>query len=304
VTRGHGETGSNETFQDYGERIYCGSAEVHDGRFSLTVSMPLELSQNFTPATMSLYAYSTEDDTEAVGLNRDFYVYGYNEEAAPDENAPTIDQLVLNHSTFRNGDTVNSSPMMIASVSDDVGINVSNAGVGRQMTAILDDINTFTDISYYFTPASDGSPAGTINYPMENIQPGAHTLALRVWDTSGNSSTSTIDFFVQENIAPHIYEVYTDANPASTQANFYLSHDQPDNMVTVNITVYNLNGRAVWSGSSTGRSDMFTTVPVTWNLNDFGGRRVGRGIYLYRASITSDGTTYETATRRIAVTAR
>ena len=304
VTLGHGETGSNETFQDYGERIYCGSAEVHDGRFSLTVSMPLELSQNFTPATMSLYAYSTEDDTEAVGLNRDFYVYGYNEEAAPDENAPTIDQLVLNHSTFRNGDTVNSSPMMIASVSDDVGINVSNAGVGRQMTAILDDINTFTDISYYFTPASDGSPAGTINYPMENIQPGAHTLALRVWDTSGNSSTSTIDFFVQENIAPHIYEVYTDANPASTQANFYLSHDQPDNMVTVNITVYNLNGRAVWSGSSTGRSDMFTTVPVTWNLNDFGGRRVGRGIYLYRASITSDGTTYETATRRIAVTAR
>ena len=278
VTLGHGETGSNETFQDYGERIYCGSAEVRAGRFSLTVSMPLELSQNFTPATMSLYAYSTDDDTEAVGLNRDFYVYGYDEQVAPDTKAPQIDQLVLNHSTFRSGDTVNASPMLIASVSDDVGINVSNAGVGRQMTAILDGTKTFTDVSYYYTPASDGSPAGVINYPMEDIQPGLHTLGLRVWDTAGNSTTSEIDFFVQENLAPHIYEVYTDANPASTQANFYLSHDQPDNMVTVNISVYNLNGRLVWTGSSTGRSDMFTTIPVTWDLTDFGGRRVGRGI--------------------------
>ncbi|MDE6157393.1 MAG: hypothetical protein K2F78_04520, partial [Muribaculaceae bacterium] len=187
---------------------------------------------------------------------------------------------------------------------DDIGINVSNAGVGHQMTATLDGTKTFTDISYYYTPASDGSPAGVINYPMEDLQAGAHTLALRIWDTAGNSSSSEIEFFVQENLAPHIYEVYTDANPASTQANFYLSHDQPDNMVTVTITVYNLNGRAVWTGSSTGRSDMFTTVPVSWDLSDFGGRRVGRGIYLYRASITSDGSTYETATRRIAVTAR
>lgn len=304
VTLGHGETGTNETFQDYGERIYCGSAEVRDGRFSITVSMPLELSQNFTPATMSLYAYSADDDREAVGLNRDFFVYGYDEQAVPDTQAPKIDQLVLNHITFRNGDTVNPSPMLIASVSDDIGINVSNAGVGHQMTATLDGTKTFTDISYYYTPASDGSPAGVINYPMEDLQAGAHTLTLRIWDTAGNSSSSEIEFFVQENLAPRIYEVYTDANPASTQANFYLSHDQPDNMVTVNITVYNLNGRAVWTGSSTGRSDMFTTVPVSWDLCDFGGRRVGRGIYLYRASITSDGSTYETATRRIAVTAR
>ena len=75
-------------------------------------------------------------------------------------------------------------------------------------------------------------------------------------------------------------------------------------MLTVEITVYNLVGRPIWSGSATGRSDMFLTVPVTWDLTDTGGRRVGRGIYLYRASVTSDGTTFETASRRIAVTAR
>lgn len=303
-TLGHGTTGTVEIFQDYGERIYCGSARVTDGIFKIKVAMPGEIAQNFTPATMSLYAYSDSDDTEAVGLNREFYAYGICEHTDTDTEAPSIDRLVLNHESFGNGDVVNVSPMLIASVSDNVGINVSTAGIGHQMTATLDGTKTFTDISLYYTPSADGSPSGVINYPFESLQPGNHTLALRVWDTAGNSASKEIDFFVQENLAPRIYEVYTDANPASTQANFYLSHDQPDNMVTVTISIYNLLGRPIWSGSATGRSDMFTTVPVTWDLSDAGGARVGRGIYLYRASITSDGTTYETATRRIAVTAR
>ena len=172
------------------------------------------------------------------------------------------------------------------------------------MTATIDGKQTFTDLSFYYTPSADGSPSGVINYPLEDLQPGNHTLALRIWDTAGNSATSELDFFVQENLAPKIYDVYTDANPASTQANFYLSHDQPDNMVTVSVTVYNLIGRPIWTGSATGRSDMFLTVPVSWDLTDSAGRRVGRGIYLYRATITTDGQTYETASRRIAVTAR
>lgn len=304
MTLGSRENSSEEPFQDYGERIFCGSAEVINGKFELTVSMPFELSQNFSPATMSLYAYSTEDDTEAVGLNREFYVYGYDETVPADEQAPEIESLVLNHSSFKSGDIVNQSPMLIASIRDDVGINMSNAGVGHQMTAILDGNKAFSDLSFYYTPSSDGTASGVINYPFENLMPGNHTLALRIWDTAGNSASKEIDFFVQENLAPKIFDVYTDSNPASTVANFYVNHDQPDTMLTVVVTVYNLLGQPLWSGSATGRSDMFSTVPVSWNLTDTSGRRVGRGIYLYRASITADGETYNSSSRRIAVTAR
>ena len=61
----------------------------------------------------------------------------------------------------------------------------------------------------------------------------------------------------------------------------------------------------MWSGQASGRSDMFTTVPVSWDLTDTAGRRVARGIYLYRATISTDGgNTYETASRRLAVTAQ
>ena len=57
----------------------------------------------------------------------------------------------------------------------------------------------------------------------------------------------------------------------------------------------------MWTGSVNGQSDMFTSTPVTWDLTDSAGRRVPRGIYLYRATITADNETFDTGSRRIAV---
>jgi len=304
TTYGNGKHGKETNFEDYGSRIFCGSAKVEGGHFSLSVAMPLEISQNFRPATMSLYAYAADEDVEAAGVNRSFYVYGIDETVPADTVPPVIDSFVLNHEDFRSGDKVNEEPMLIASVSDNVGINVSTAGVGRQIAARLDGKTSLTGLSDYYTPASDGSPAGVLNYPMPALTEGYHTLSLRVWDTSGNAAEKEIDFFVSPGLAPKLYEVYTDANPASTVANFYLRHNRPESMATVTITVYNLLGRALWSKTVTGRSDMFTTVPVTWDLTDNAGRRVGRGIYLYSATITTDGQAFTTNSRRLAVTAR
>lgn len=307
TTLGNGDTGVKSNFEEYGDRIFTGSTRIVNGEYTLRVAMPPEISQNFRPATVSLYAYPDGSDTssalEAVGLNRELYVYGYDETATPDTTPPVISSFVLNHSSFTSGATVNSSPMLIAEVSDDVALNLSSAGIGHQMTAVLDGNKTYSDLSLYFTPSVDGSPSGTINYTLENLTSGAHSLMLRVWDTAGNSSTAEIDFFVDPDIAPKIYDIYSDANPAYDSANFYLSHDQPDATVNVTVTVYDLLGRPVWESRQSGRSDMFLTVPVTWDLTDYSGRRVQRGIYIYRARIDSGSTSSETASRRIAVAA-
>ena len=89
---------------------------------------------------------------------------------------------------------------------------------------------------------------------------------------------------------------------ATTQANFYVSHNRPDATLEVTVTVYDLMGRPVWSQTQRGRSDMFTSAPLTWNLTDGAGRRVSRGIYLYRAEVSTDGEHTSTASKRIAVT--
>ena len=196
--------------------------------------------------------------------------------------------------------------MLIASVTDDRAINLSTAGVGHQMAIYLDDGDkTYTDVADYFVPFSDGRPGGNISYPLENISVGWHQLRLRVWDTAPNSAEAVINFEVAKEITPVLYGVYTSENPVSTEAKFYISHDRPDGTLTVTIEVFDLMGRKVWENTQEGRSDMFTSMPVNWDLRDSGGRRVQRGIYLYRATVTDhdSGRQSATASRKLAVTA-
>ena len=292
------------TFEQQGSRLTAASARVTNGEFEVSLSVPLDIADNYRPAAISTYAYSTESSDEATGLTNNLYVYGFNEDAVEDKNAPEIEKIYLNHESFVDGGVTDSSPMLIATVSDDVAINLSTAGVGHTMVIKIDDNKTFTDVSNYYTPSVDGTPGGVINYPLSDLQIGQHQLMLRVWDTSANSATATVNFTVGERVAPKIYGIYTDANPAHDKANFYITHDRPDQMATVTVEVFNLLGHKLWSKTSTGVSDMFTSSPVTWDLTDSSGRRVQRGIYLYRATITVDGESHDTGSQRLAVAAQ
>lgn len=302
TTLAHGD-GVEDVYDRHGDKLFSGSTTVTDGVFTLHAPMPSQIAENYREATMSLYAYAQNSNDEAIGLCRDFYVYGFDDTVAPDTEAPVISSFVLNHAGFRSGDVVNRSPMVIARIEDNVGINLSVAGVGQQMVLTLDDFTSYTDVASFYTPSVDGSPSGSINYPLENLNEGPHTLRLRVFDTSGNVSVQTIDFNVSDKILPSIFEVYSDANPAHESASFYVRHDRPETIMDVTITVYNLLGQPIWTGSAKGMSDNDVSAPVTWNLCDSAGSRVQRGIYLYRASITADGEKYESASQRIAVTA-
>jgi hypothetical protein len=73
-------------------------------------------------------------------------------------------------------------------------------------------------------------------------------------------------------------------------------------MIEVSLVVYDMLGRMVWSTVQAGRSDGFLSAPIRWDLTDLGGRRVGRGIYIYRAIVTSDGASSPSKARKIAVT--
>lgn len=299
TTKGSGDGEAQLVFDEQGERLYAGRTAVAAGEFEVTIAMPAEISDNYRNATLSMYA-KADDGTEASGVTRDLYVYGFDENAAPDSTPPVIEYLYLNHETFSPEEAVNADPMLIARVSDDVAINMSGHGVGHQMSIRIDDDINLTDVGSRYVPDSDGSPAGIIRYQLPTLSAGNHKATLRVWDTAGNSASSSLDFFVNPDAAPKIFDVYSDANPASVEANFYVSHNRPDAMLTVKIEVYDISGRLVWTSESHGRADMYSSSPVTWNLTDRSGSRVGRGIYLYKTTVMSGGRP-SVLTKRIAV---
>ncbi|MDE5734623.1 MAG: hypothetical protein K2H83_05720, partial [Duncaniella sp.] len=279
---------------EQGDRLLMARIPVKGGIWEGDIFIPGETADNYRPATMSLYARSTGGETEAAGVSRDFYIYGMAEQPVEDNTPPVIEYAYLNHESFRSGDIVNDTPMLLARVSDDVALNMASNSIGHQMSLRIDSQTNYTDVVNAFTPDQDGSPAGTIAYQVPELQEGQHTATLKVWDISGHSATHSFDFFVDKNSAPKIFDIYTDANPAVSEANFYIRHNRPDAMLRVTVEVFDLNGRRIWQSEQTAKADMFASSPLTWDLTDRSGRRVARGIYLYKATVN----TYSTQTRQ------
>ena len=306
TTHGYGSEGAEFTYEDRANRLAINVDTVVGGNFTVRVIIPSEVNNeydNYRPALLNLYAYDSSDTLEAKGANSNFYIYGYEDELVADTIGPSIIVMNLNDDNFTEGCQVNESPLLLATVADDSGVNFSSAGIGHSMSLTLDGTTSFNDLVSYYTPAyAEQGTLGNITYQLSDLAPGPHTLRLRVWDVYNNMGEKTITFNVVNGLAPEIADVYCAANPASVETSFYVKHNRPDAVMTVTIEVFDLMGHLVWNTTQAGRSDMYTTTPVTWDLTDSSGRRVPRGIYIYRATITTDGVKEATKAKKLAVT--
>ncbi len=305
TTNGYYEGGTDTdekcrvTYQDHTNRLYIGSDSIRSGVFKLKFRMPAGIVNNYTPALVSLYA--NNDSEDAIGESTDFYIYGFDESEIDDTTGPEIRTLALNTTSFKDGDTVNETPFLIADLYDESGINISTIDIGHSITAIVDGTTTISGLENYFTQDADG--VSHINYQMDELADGNHSLMLRVWDVVGNMSEKTITFNVAKGTKPQLFKIYSTTNPAKEKAVFYVVHDRPDAVLTVNMGIYDMMGHTVWTTTATGRSDMFKSMPITWDLTDGSGCRVQRGIYVYRATVSADGSDEAAITQRIAVAA-
>lgn len=303
-----GEKDVTLTYEERQNKLAINVTRVNNGDFTINITIPSEVTvsyDNYRPSLVSLYAYDPEKKVEATGSCDDFYIYGYDESVVADTIGPDISYMGLNSTSFNDGDNVNESPLLIATISDESGINFSNAGIGHNMTLTLDGATTYSDVSSYYTAieAEKGS-AGNINYGLTDLTNGHHSLKLKVWDVFNNSSEKTISFNVMSGLKPEIDEVKAFPNPAATTTSFIVTHNRPEANVTITIEVFNLMGQRMWSTTQSGRSSMFSSFPITWDLSDYSGRRLPRGIYVYKATISTDGHQESTKAKKLAITAQ
>lgn len=306
TTYGHPSVGEDDgkvmTYNDRKNRLFTGSFAVKGGLWEATVIIPEEIDNNYSPALLNMYAYS-DDLREANGATTQFYVYGYAEDSEDrDTTDPEILGIGLNSYMFRDGGIVNSSPLFVAKVRDDSGINISSSGIGKQMTLIVDGRRIYEDLVDQFTPDPDDYLAGEVQYTIPTLDDGDHQLMFTVWDNAGNNTSRTLNFKVKSDMQPSV-NVYTDASPATAGVTFYVAPDLPLEGTHCHIGVYDLSGRMIWDAQAVDSGNPATPMQARWDLTDRGGARVARGIYIYRCTVT-DGKGGETVVaKKLAVAA-
>lgn len=305
-TYGHSSVGEDDgkvmIYNDRKNRLFTGSFPVSGGEWEATLIIPEEIDDNYSPALLNLYAYC-DDNREANGSTEQFYIYGFADEGDnPDETEPEILGIGLNSYMFRDGSVVNSTPLFVARVRDENGINISSSGMGKQMTLIIDGRRIYEDLVDHYTPDPDDYLAGEVQYSVPALDDGDHTLSFTVWDNAGNCATRTLDFKVKADMQPSV-NVYTDASPATSSVTFYITPDLPANGLHCHVAVYDLSGRMVWDAEATDSGNPAMPMQARWDLTDRNGARVDRGIYIYRCTVKSPEGKETVVAKKLAVTA-
>ena len=281
------ETDTALVFKDRQKILFSGSDSVRSGRFAFSFALPRDISYSDATGMMNFHAVSADHRLTAHG-NFGRFVLAGSDSAVADSIGPSI-YCYLNAPSFANGAQVNTTPYFVAEVTDEDGINATGNGIGHDLLLVIDgDMNKTYVLNDHFSFDFGTYTRGSTYYNIPELAPGPHRLLFRAWDVLNNSSTAELDFTVVRGLEPTLFSVDVGKNPATTSTTFIINHDRTGSDMDVEIDVFDMSGRQLWHYTETGVPTSGAHT-VEWDLTLDSGGRLHTGVYLYRASIATDG---------------
>ncbi len=261
--------------------VFNGKTDVVNGEFSISFTVPRDISYRFGTGMVSYYA--TNYDVDAKGSYKSFTIGGFYNDALEDEEPPAV-RLFVDDTLFVDGGITGENPLLLAFVEDESGINTTGAGIGHDIVATLSGPSKATYcLNDYFTSDMGNPGKGEISFKMLGLADGEYTLTLKVWDVFNNSNTATVHFVVANSEAMCIENPANLPNPVTDDTRFIFDHNQIGNNFDVKIYIYDIMGRLVEVLSEQMAGTSARTSPIYWNPS-----RLRNGVYVYRIVATSD----------------
>ncbi|MBL7837907.1 MAG: T9SS type A sorting domain-containing protein, partial [Bacteroidetes bacterium] len=237
---------------------------------------------------LSLYAHNGQID--AWGNYREFYVGGASLNAATDVTGPEI-ELFVDDFNFVSGGLTDNTPLLLARVYDEHGINTSGIGIGRDIVAIIDK-GTVNEkrfvLNAFYSAKLNSYTTGDIRYQLEGIADGVHTYTLKVWDVYNNSSEATIEFVVRNNEDLKLEHVLNYPNPFSTNTEFHFDHNQAGQNLKVIITIMTITGKVMKTIEEDIPNAPGHVSQIMWNGRDEYDDKPSKGVYIYKITVMTD----------------
>ena len=296
------ETLSNDgkvafNFKTRNSILYSGKATVADGTFSFGFFVPKDINYSFGTGKISFY--SNNHLVDAHGSCDQFNVGGIGSENALDLESPEL-ELYMNDSFFVSGGITDPYPALLVHARDNFGINTTGNGIGHDLTATLDGnrVNAIV-LNEFFQANTNSYNSGIIRYPYNDLEAGHHEITVKIWDIHNNSTESSLEFLVVDSEEMLLEQLFNYPNPFSDQTLFNIEHNRPDREMRLVLTIHNLSGELVRVIDEQVYSAGYRLDPVEWDGSTPGGAKLGGGIYVYRATLSTEEGEVATASGKL-----
>lgn len=292
-----GETGANTKgasqtvqYSVQNTAIFKGVVPVANGKFRVNFIVPKDISYSTGRGKISLHAWKDTDAlsdnfSTATGQATNIVITGTDASATADAVGPALN-VHLNDERFVSGGVVGQTPLFIASLEDESGINLAQ-GIGHALTLTLDgDERNPVELNDFYEASAGSFTAGTIRYPIRELAPGKHTLKFKAWDNFNNSTERTLNFTVESSASLAVSNVYNYPNPFRDRTAFIFSQNRTGDDLKTTIKIYTVGGRLIKTLEQTDFASR-SQVRLEWDGRDEDGSQIANGVYLYKVIIQS-----------------
>lgn len=282
------QNGTDNPKRDYyvqNNTLYKGKASVKNGKFSFTFVVPKDINYQIANGKISYYAENGIDD--AAGNDKKIWIGGSSSQAGNDLSGPMI-KAYLNNEKFVNGGITTPNSTLILKLSDDNGINYTGNSVGHDITATLDgNAQGIYVLNSFFEADVDDYRSGSVNFPLSNLSVGKHTLRIKAWDISNNSSEAELQFEVVSDEDGQLSHVYNYPNPFTTSTRFMFEHNMPNQPLQIDIKIFSATGKVVRQIQTQIQSEGTRVDQIEWDGRDMYGDKLAKGVYVYKITVHS-----------------
>lgn len=276
-------------FTTLGEAVFRGNASVTNGQFEFGFVVPRDIRMPVAEGRVSFYSKKNNVLEDHTGFDSVIKVGGLNENAEEDTTGPTV-RLYMNDESFISGGITNESPIFLAFLFDEHGINTAS-GIGHDIVAILDgDENNPYLLNDYYETELDDYTRGAVRFPFRDLEPGLHTITFQAWDVYNNLVIAEIQFVVVGDDELQLDKVLNYPNPFVSYTEFWFSHNRPFEPLDVQVQIFTVTGKVVKTINQSVSTDGFLCREIKWDGRDDFGDKIGKGVYIYKLTVRSTAT--------------
>ncbi|MFT6828122.1 MAG: hypothetical protein ACJAZV_001413 [Roseivirga sp.] len=265
-------------------QLFNGKASIKNGLFKIEFVVPKNINYQFGAGKMSMYAFANGNLQDAFGAKIDFVLGGTSSNPINDNAAPDI-RAFINDSTSVKKIIVKRDASLFLKVFDESGINISESGIGQNLSATLNDSITY-NLNGFYQAVKDDFRKGEVDFPLRSLPLGINILEIKVWDNFNNLATTSIQFEVTSENSTLISEINSYPNPLVSSTTFSVSHNSAGEALEILIEIINSKGETVTSLNSKIESGT-NTQSIMWDGTDRYGGKLGKGIYIYNVFLRS-----------------